>query len=96
MSSVAGLRFIKLFTNIPMPPELTTALPHRPDPQLVELLYELLDAHDDTARLAGAVADDLRWEAHLDYLRALQRVARETLARHEPQPRAVAPSSRAS
>jgi hypothetical protein len=44
------------------------------------LVYELLDAHDDTARLA-ADADALRWEIHLDYLRDLQRTAREILAR---------------
>lgn len=45
------------------------------------LLYELLDAHDDTVRLAGEGADELRWQAHLDYLRQLQRVGREALAR---------------
>jgi hypothetical protein len=45
------------------------------------LVYELLDAHDDTARLARGLPPDERWEAHLDYLRDLQRVAREELAR---------------
>jgi hypothetical protein len=44
------------------------------------LIYELLDAHDDTARLAGGLGD-LAWELHLDYLRALQRRGRELLAR---------------
>jgi hypothetical protein len=64
---------------------------------LTELVYELLDAHQDTTRLAGAVApegrwegapdvrgelaSDVRWDAHLDYLRHLQRVGREALAR---------------
>jgi hypothetical protein len=48
-----------------------------------QLMYELLDAHTDTATLAGETdcLDDERWLAHLDYLRALQRVARAALAR---------------
>jgi hypothetical protein len=48
------------------------------------LVYELLDAHDDTVRLASAPAGveaEPAWQAHLDYLRALQRVGREALAR---------------
>jgi hypothetical protein len=50
--------------------------------ELTELVYELLDAHADTARLVDAdqLSGDLRWDAHLDYLRALQRTARELLA----------------
>ena len=48
---------------------------------LIRLAYELLDAHDDTARLADELAGDERWEIHLDYLRNLQRVGRELLAR---------------
>ena len=44
------------------------------------LVYELLDAHDDTARLAAGLGD-IAWEIHLDYLRALQRKGREVLAR---------------
>jgi len=47
---------------------------------LIELAYELLDAHDDTARLAHEVLDQEQWAAHLDYLRRLQRVGREVLA----------------
>ena len=47
---------------------------------LARLIYELLDAHYDTARLAEDVADDERWHTHLGYLRDLQRVAREMLA----------------
>ena len=50
---------------------------------VTQLVYELLDAHDDTARLiresAGA-SEQLRWRAHLEYLRALQRKGRELLA----------------
>jgi hypothetical protein len=49
-------------------------------PELAALVYELLDAHDDTARLAEGLGD-IAWEFHLDYLRALQRKGRETLAR---------------
>jgi len=47
--------------------------------ELIELLYELLDAHADTAQLAVAY-DDERWAAHLDYLRGLQRAGRKALA----------------
>jgi hypothetical protein len=48
--------------------------------QLTRLAYELLDAHDDTARIATGQDLDLRWQAHLSYLRDLQRVGRELLA----------------
>jgi hypothetical protein len=48
---------------------------------LMALSYELLDAHADTQQLAGAVATEAEWESHLDYLRDLQRVGREALAR---------------
>jgi hypothetical protein len=51
---------------------------------LVALTYELLDAHADTACLAGdesGGAGDVEWQNHLAYLRDLQRVAREVLAR---------------
>jgi hypothetical protein len=48
--------------------------------RLVGLVYELLDAHADTEVLAREVEEDLSWAAHLDYLRALQRVAREVMA----------------
>lgn len=44
-----------------------------------ELIYELLDAHDDTAQLADELGD-IAWELHLDYLRELQRRGRELLA----------------
>jgi hypothetical protein len=45
------------------------------------LVYELLDAHEDTMRLAWGLSGDDQWAAHLDYLRDLQRVGRERLAR---------------
>jgi len=46
---------------------------------LEELVYELLDAHSDTVALVAAPAEPA-WDAHLDYLRALQRHARGILA----------------
>ena len=50
--------------------------------QLAELVYELLDAHADTVRLVDEpVVGDVGWDAHLVYLRDLQRVGREVLAR---------------
>jgi hypothetical protein len=52
--------------------------------QVVDLVYELLDAHDDTTRLAPRALDrDPVWLEHLDYIRHLQRVGREALA-HAP------------
>jgi hypothetical protein len=54
-----------------------------PVESLRELVYELLDAHADTARLASELEGDDAWAAHLDYLRDLQRVGREALARVE-------------
>jgi hypothetical protein len=47
---------------------------------LVELVYELPDAHDDTARLAQGLNGDARWATHLEYLQRLQRVGRELVA----------------
>ena len=51
-----------------------------PCERLICLIYELLDAHDDTARIAVGVASDPAWEPHLDYLRDLQRLGHEVLA----------------
>jgi hypothetical protein len=51
------------------------------DGYVAELLYELLDAHVDTMRMAREMDGDPAWAAHLDYLRDLQRVGREALAR---------------
>jgi hypothetical protein len=45
------------------------------------IVYELLDAHADTASLAASLASDPAWAAHLDYLRSLQRAGRALLAR---------------
>jgi hypothetical protein len=51
---------------------------------LTGLVYELLDAHCDTARLASGMDASGGWDAHLDYLRALQRKGREMLAHTRP------------
>jgi hypothetical protein len=47
---------------------------------LVLVVDELIDAHDDTVRLSEELATDQRWEAHIRYLRELERVGREALA----------------
>jgi len=60
-----------------------TQTPDHATEDLGQLVYELLDAHDDTARLAAELADDARWQAHLAYLRDLQRVGRAMLAGRE-------------
>lgn len=60
----------------PPPPPPSERSPH----DVTELVYELLDAHDDTAQMATAMAWDPAWREHLEYLRALQRKGRETLA----------------
>jgi hypothetical protein len=51
------------------------------DTDTITLIYELLDAHQDTAEIAQDLCDDPEWAAHLEYLRALQRTGREMLAR---------------
>ena len=51
------------------------------DVDTVTLIYELLDAHQDTAEIAEGLCDDPEWAAHLEYLRSLQRIGREMLAR---------------
>ncbi len=48
--------------------------------QLTRLVYELLNAHADTEQLSRSQRCELLWDAHLRYLRDLQRVAREVLA----------------
>jgi hypothetical protein len=54
--------------------------------ELVRWVYELLDAHRDTAWLAADLEGEPEWRAHLDYLRDLQRHGREALARiHAPE-----------
>ena len=54
--------------------------------QLIALAYELLDAHSDTVALASPI-DDPAWQAHTDYVRALQRRGREILAGASAPPR---------
>jgi hypothetical protein len=49
-------------------------------PVLLELVHELLDAHQDTVRLAGERGCEAALCERLDYLRALQRAGHETLA----------------
>ena len=49
------------------------------------LISELIDAHADTVELGAGGGDDLRWAVHLDYLRDLQRAAKEVLARTSDQ-----------
>jgi hypothetical protein len=44
------------------------------------MLYELLDAHVDTLRLAEPLAEDPEWAVHTAYLRDLGRHGREALA----------------
>ncbi len=78
--------------------EIWEATPNQgPTAPLVDLVYELLDAHQDTMRLAQDRLTDLRWAAHIDYLRRLQRVGREALAGTDPlsaaAPTAPAPGS---
>jgi hypothetical protein len=48
--------------------------------RLARLAYELLDAHLDTEHLVRERPSDLQWQAHLGYLRDLQRLGREILA----------------
>jgi len=47
---------------------------------LALLVDELIDAHDDTVRLSESLVGDWRWEAHIRYLRNLERLGREVLA----------------
>jgi hypothetical protein len=65
-------------------PETTAGDDHLPDAEaaagLAALVYEVLDAHADTAQLADGLPYDRPRAAHPDYLRALQRKGRETLA----------------
>ena len=60
-------------------------------PELLSLVYELLDAHADTVEIGADLSHELRWQAHLEYLRALQRNGREILARWHPATEAVRP-----
>ncbi len=62
--------------------------------RLIGLIYELLDAHDDTTRLAADLASNPTWRPHLVYLRDLQRVGREVLAAASGELEAGWPASR--
>jgi hypothetical protein len=53
--------------------------------QLAGLVEELLDAHCDTVELMGKPPGEVEWAAHLAYLRDLQRVGNEALARVSPR-----------
>jgi len=54
------------------------------DVSLLDLLSEFIDANADTVCLiTGDRRTELEWLAHCDYLRALQRLGYETLARHD-------------
>jgi hypothetical protein len=53
---------------------------HRVTADHEALVYQLLDAHADTADPAAEPRSEPRWAAHLDDLRALQRKGRQTLA----------------
>jgi len=61
--------------------------------RLIRLIYELLDAHDDTARIAAGSPDPI-WQPHLVYLRDLQRLGREVLAAAAGELEAGSPRSR--
>ncbi|HUZ28255.1 MAG TPA: hypothetical protein VMU90_03385 [Solirubrobacteraceae bacterium] len=49
-------------------------------PGLATLADELLEAHLDTLELAQELSSLPDWDAHLEYLRSLQRRGRELLA----------------
>ena len=66
--------------NLPQPPDGRCGLNPGPSAALAAFIYELLDAHTDTADLASHLELDREWLAHLDYLRALQREGRRVLA----------------
>jgi hypothetical protein len=62
---------------------------------LIDLVYELLDAHTDTVVLASNI-NEPAWEAHTDYVRALHRRGHEILAvsaRQAAYADSVAPAS---
>ena len=48
--------------------------------KLARLAYELLDAHCDTEVLVRGDPTEREWDAHLEYLRTLQRLGRQVLA----------------
>ena len=56
-------------------------------PGVTDLIYELLDAHLDTLVLLSEAESVVARQAHLDYLRALQRLGRAALAHWTQEPR---------
>lgn len=64
----------------PIPIHLTPTSSNRAA-ALERLVEELTDAHEDTVLLATGPSTGLEWQVHVDYLRAMQRAARESLAR---------------
>ena len=46
---------------------------------LERVIYELLDAHQDTVKLTAQERISPAWEVHCEYLRDLQRVALEAV-----------------
>ena len=62
------------------------------DVGLLDLLSEFIDANADTVCLiTGDRRTGLEWLAYCDYLRALQRLGHETLARHDQRVRGSRP-----
>jgi len=68
------------------PRPITSPAPMSTTAELSELIYELLDAHYDTAVLARELTSDAGWSAHLSYLCELQRVGRARLAKTAKEP----------
>jgi len=50
---------------------------------LEQVVYELLDAHQDTLKLTDRQRSSPEWEIHCGYLRDLQRVALEAVGSAE-------------
>jgi hypothetical protein len=67
-------------TNMTIDDQRPNGRHSHPDNEPVLLVYELLDALDDTSRIAIQPARELVWTADLEYLRALQRKGREIVA----------------
>jgi len=70
-----------MVTRVMALPHLTTTFTTSADGRHLELLVdELTEALEETVRMATGPTTHLEWDVHLDYLRAMQRVARESLA----------------
>jgi hypothetical protein len=62
--------------------------------RLESLIYELLDAHQQTARLAQDMEWDPDWREHLAQLRRLQRMSREVLSAASALPEPIVDPAR--